>query len=234
MKFANDDDKRLFLLEIERFDLLPEVDAKWTPSADLVELFIQRRKGLINNLKDFRKSQNAKQAWRTNRYKMMKGIKKFHKSTKGKQMHRSLGRFLATRFTGDKEAISTKGIIAQGRESEALSLDQVLEVLKALSSLRTHIYIEAEYYMPISEYVEFLEFVEDVLEASFTMERNLLRFDDNHTEQDIDIIIRAIDEDILVDEIRKITKQPFDQCKTDFERLIGTATRSYVDVIKAL
>ena len=67
--------------------------------------FIKKRRGLVSRLKDMQKSGKTKAQWRTGRWKIMRGIKRFHRSTEGKRFHRQLGRFLATRDT-DKGILS--------------------------------------------------------------------------------------------------------------------------------
>lgn len=196
MKFKSTDDKKMFLLEMSRIDLLDKVSVEWEPDKELIELFITKRGELTKTVKDFRKSQNAKQQWRKHRHKIMRGIKNFHKSTKGKQFHRSLGRFIATRFTGETPLDHYKDMKSSG---ESLSVFDSLETLKSISSLRTHIYIESEYFMPFSEYVEFLELSDEVLESSFVVEKKLLRYDAQIDEKEMDILGRVVTPGVLVD-----------------------------------
>jgi hypothetical protein len=75
----------------------------------------------------------------------MKGIKRFHKSTKGKRFHRNLGRYLATKM----------GKLIPDRLSK--DKEEKMEALKALSSIITHLYIEEEYFHPLSEAISFNE-----------------------------------------------------------------------------
>ena len=205
MKFKSTDDMKMFLLEMSRMDLLTEVEVGWVPSNELVEFFISKRGELTKSIKDFRKSQNTKQQWRKQRYKIMRGIKNFHRSTKGKQFHRSLGRFIATRFSGQSPLDYYKDKKSAG---ESLSVFESLDTLKAISSLRTHVYIESEYFMPFSEYVEFLELSDEVLESSFVVEKKLLRYDFEIGEEEIDILGRVVTPSVLIDEVHKILVPP--------------------------
>ncbi|QIG71468.1 hypothetical protein EVB32_356 [Rhizobium phage RHph_TM39] len=126
VKFKSDLDRSLFCTEMERIDLIGQD----TIPDDLHEIFLKNRKTLVSKVKDFRRSQIGKASWRRHRYSHLKGVRKWHKSTEGKKFHRQLGRFLATRITNRFESIdNTK-----------------YETLKALSSLRTHLFIEGEYY----------------------------------------------------------------------------------------
>lgn len=106
--------------------------------------FIQKRKGLISQLKDFRKSAQQKHNWRANRWKHLVGLRRFHRSTEGKKFHRKLGDFLANRHFGNKSS----------KQSENY------ELILALSSLQTHALLESEYFMEILEACEYEEFTD--------------------------------------------------------------------------
>jgi hypothetical protein len=147
MKFINDDDAKLFLIEVGRIEEAVSATKSYEPTEELVEELVKKRKSLIGSLKDHRKGQLAKSAWRANRHKMMRGIKAYHRSTEGKRFHRNLGTFLATRINH------------KNRKNETLSGSQLCETLKALSSARTHMYIECEYYHQVLEQAELEEFV---------------------------------------------------------------------------
>lgn len=169
MKFLNDEDRDLFAIGIGRLDL---IGTKFDVSQEMEELYIKNRRSLIPKLKDFRRSQSSKESWRKNRVGYMKGIKRFHKSTEGKKLHRSMGRFLSNRNLSD------------GRyKRESLdSITDVVEVLKAISSIRTHLYIDHEYFMSIDEEVDLLILTEDALPILNRLEFSLI----NGTEIDKD------------------------------------------------
>lgn len=215
MKFKNIDDKKMFLLEMSKIDMISQVCEEWEPTTELIELFIGKRGELTKSIKDFRRSQATKSQWRQHRHKIMRGIKNFHRSTKGKQFHRSLGRFIATRFTG--QSIFQKD--PPERESdEALSVFDSLDTLKAISSLRTHIYIESEYFMPFSEYVEFLELSDELLESSFMVEKKLLRYDLVVDEKELDILARVITPAVMIDCL--LQRTPGKVKPEDFDRVV--------------
>lgn len=137
MKFLNDMDKALYEAELKALDI-DEIT------------FIKRRRGIVKRLKgnklrpDFRKSQDTKQQWRKLRTIMMKGIKRFHNSTKGKRFHRQLGTFLA------------------GRNLEDYSKDELKELVVPVSSVLTHTYLEFDYYFDIKEHVDYELFADAV------------------------------------------------------------------------
>ena len=190
MKFKSIGDIKLFLLELGKVDLLGEVKEDFQPPEELVELFLKRRRQLIQRLKDFRRSQIQKANWRKYRYKYLKGIRKFHRSTKGKRFHRALGKFLATRIF---------------RSEESLNTFEVAEALKALTSAKTHAYIELEYYCPIIEELDYLFFVEELVGVASRVERYLinealLRKDENVelVEEDLEFLLRLVETSALV------------------------------------
>ena len=83
----------------------------------------------------------------------MTGVKKWHRSVEGKRFHRSLGRFLATR-------IPREGTLGLKYRSAFESLTNQSDALKAISSVRTHLYIDLDYYnTSIQEDVDILEFI---------------------------------------------------------------------------
>ena len=129
LKYINQQDRTLFEAELKVSNL----------SCDE---FMKKRKITVGYLADFQKSQQQKHNWRANRWKYLKGINRFHRSTKGKRFHRELGRFLAT------------------RDLSKLSYAEALELVMPLTSALTHCYTEFGYYIPLSEHVEYLIFSE--------------------------------------------------------------------------
>lgn len=160
MKFSCLEDIHVFLIEINQTHLIGEVDEQFCPTDEMVGDFIKRRSGLQKKLKDNKKSSGTKSQWRQNRYEMMKGIKSFHKSTKGKRFHRRLGKFLATRITRDKEK----------NPSHDESVVEKSEFLKALNSAKTHFFIELEYFHQIEEQIQIEEII---FEYAFSLFRSI-------------------------------------------------------------
>lgn len=89
--------------------------------------FVKHRKMIVPMLKDFRKSQQTKHNWRTNKNSMLKGIKKWHSDPEGKKFHRQLGRFLATR--PDAQGRRLLPSIHANEDTEPISVDN-LQMLK--------------------------------------------------------------------------------------------------------
>ena len=108
--------------------------------------FIKKRKKLIEPYKDFRKSKDAEKGWRTARYTHLKGIRQFAKSVEGKKFHKNLANFITNRETG-----------------HFLNRYESSELVSHLSSFRTHILLELNYYKPLSEEVDFFNAVEAMI-----------------------------------------------------------------------
>lgn len=138
LKFRSEKDRVAFLCESNRIDLLDADPETYIDQVD--ESFFKKQRARILGLVDFRRSQDTKMQWRQNRWSMMKGIHSFHRSIKGKRFHRNLGRFLATTLFEPKKLQTLSSLR--------------YECLKAISSAKTHMYIEATYYMSISEAVD--------------------------------------------------------------------------------
>jgi hypothetical protein len=169
MRFETKEDAAMFLLECDRPDLAATAGKDFSPDEELVELFIQRRKNVVRHLKDFRRQQNTKQQWRHNRYEMMKGIKTFHRSTRGKKFHRALGRFLSTRIP------LSGGSLLAVRDLGESYLRELGEVFKALSSYKTHAWIQIDNYMSVSETADYELFLEEACAAVAHVEAELMK-----------------------------------------------------------
>jgi len=182
MKFRCLVEKQQFAIDINRFDLVEDTDFLESTNLDqdLLNEFIKKRKPLISQHKDFRKKQDAKRNWRTSRWATMLGIKKFHKSTKGKRFHRSLGRFLATRMF-------------RGKSLSMMSALQA-EALKAVSSVKTHLHIDSEYYRPLTEQIEFDLFYAEAVPVLHTLEESLYRGTFDEIDDDTMELLVAITE----------------------------------------
>lgn len=197
LKFHDVTDFQQFLLEME-INPVSVVAVKtledYTPSEEMWELFFKRRRTISGKLKDFRKSQSAKQSWRHNRRSFIKGMRSFHKSTTGKRNHRALSRFLMTR-----EQRGLQGLI---KSDESLA-NNILETLKALSSLRTHLYIERSYYHPIDEQVDFDILSELIIDSALRVESQLIKGDFNLMDEDVENLFLSIPNQDIIAAVRE-------------------------------
>lgn len=162
MKFRNERDAECFQVELV------------SSGIDEV-LFIRNRTSNIKKLKDFRKSQTQRANWRAERWKYLQGIRTFHKSTQGKDFHRKLGRYLATRiFRPDR-----------------MSIFDYRELTKSVSSALTHAVIETQYYMDISEAVDYEIFYDEVFQSLTEVLSKIQKYDFDFSESDVDLLVRV-------------------------------------------
>jgi len=192
MKFKDINDIKHFLLEINKAGLVSSVTTDFVPSQSMVDDFIKSRKSIVPKLKDFRRSQSSKADWRKNRYKLMKGIKAYHKSTTGKKHHRALGRYLATR---DFRPSANKP-----ESYNPVLINEVCDVLKGLSSLRTHLFIEFEYFHPVDEQIDLEIVLDEVLPMISRVENNILT-NTPIQEDDLELLLRLVEKKILINEL---------------------------------
>ena len=208
MKLRSQEDKMLFLADAGHLDLLESFDIQEEVSEAVFEDFMKRRKPLTTGLVSFRKSQITKQGWRSSRWKHLKGIHKFHRSIEGKRAHRALGRFLSTRITRDHH---TSSMLSKDRSESLLEMAK-FETLKALSSYRTHFFIEGEYYKPLQEDVEFFFLLEYALPLLSSVELKI--YTDiltPLTEDETELLLRLCDEK----ELCKSFPELFETLSTD-------------------
>lgn len=133
---------------------------------------------------DWRKSKDQKAAWRRNRRSIMRGIKKFHKSTEGKKFHRQLGRYAATRLS---------------RNEDLNEIDLTVDdFLTAVSSMRTHMYIDLGYYKPVIEELEYLELLEYVIPVLNEVELKFIsRKYSELTAEELDVLLNLISTEVF-------------------------------------
>ena len=153
MKFNELLDVQIFLSEIQDFEALKDksVTDKFQPTDEQLKSFLKSRTPLVKKMKDHRKSADQKANWRENRYKMMKGIKAFHKSVEGKRFHKRLGRFISTRLTRTKETTNESFSTLMAKQSYLLGLN----------SAKQHLFVELEYFHQLEAHVELEELIID-------------------------------------------------------------------------
>jgi hypothetical protein len=145
MKFLDTHELNLFFIESGNASKINTEDPSVyeTPVEMLEAVFIKRqdRKG---GLLDFRKSKDTEGQWRGMRYKMLKGIRRFHKSTEGKRQHRAMARFLTNKeFRPDVKSQTTLSL--QERSNLITDLDNFVLGLEEFHS---------KYFHPIDDYFD--------------------------------------------------------------------------------
>lgn len=179
LRFESDLDKKGLALSLgyKTYESVP---------ADILEDFLKQRKSLVKKIVDFRRSNRTKRQWVGKRFTMMKGIKRFHRSTAGKRFHRALSRFLLTRIS-NKDSEQTRS-----------------EALASLSSFKTHLYIEARLYTELIEQADFQEFLDDVIPSLTEIEKTIYK-DKSLSEEQLDLLFRIVDRG----ELAKVLKDNF-------------------------
>jgi len=188
MKFLNVLDVQTFLLEINAIDKVIGVSKDYQPTNEEIASFIKGRNPLVSKLKDYRKSSDQKANWRGNRTKMMKGIKAFHKSVEGKRFHRRLGRFMATRITRPKSS----------NENYQSLLDKQ-EHLKGLNAVKTHMFVELEYFHQVQEQVELEEMLIEYAVPLFQVIEKKIITDEELDDDELVFLMDLTEPDALLD-----------------------------------
>jgi len=195
MKLQNQEDRLAFLADAGRLDLL-EGDEEI--SDEIFELFIKRRRPLVRSLVNFRQKQVQRQQWRANRWKFLRGIRKWHSSVKSKRFHRAMGRYLATRIFRPK--LSTfAGYLKDRDKNRFESLDPLQdEALKSISSMRTHLYIDLGYYQTLEEEANLFQLLEYAIPLLNTIEIKLFENSESILDPDEEeLLLRLVDENEL-------------------------------------
>jgi len=185
IKFYSELDKQSFILETGLNPL---------EESNTLRDYVKSRREKIYKIKDFRKSQNTKSAWRRNRWHYMKSIKKFHRSIAGKRFHRQLANILANRFT----------------ESNISERDR-FEDMKVITSLKTHLVIEASYYQSsLDESVEselLLDYSKSLLDS---IENKVYESTYNFNLDELELLSRIVDLSYLNESLYEITNNTVD------------------------
>ena len=218
MKLRNPEDKAAFLVNINRVDLINE-EISDENLGELMELFIKRRRPLVRKLVNFRRRQIQKGQWRKQRWKYLRGIRKWHRSVKAKRFHRAMGRYLATRIFRPKMTT-----LANRYES----LDPLQdEALKAISSIRTHMYIDLGYYQSIEEEADLFCLLEYAIPILNEVEIKLFQNSDTElTEDEMELLLRLVDENELCKSFSDVLRVDPEQVVENYRAIIGKMSRT--------
>lgn len=206
MKFRTSLDANTFLAEVRSFDKVGSVKESYEPTKEELSEFIKSRGTLVKKLKNSRKSNDQKANWRKNRSGMMKGIKAFHKSVKGKRFHKRLGRFLASRIFRKKRS-------NEGLEDayEGLLLKQ--SYLKGLNAAKQHLFVELEYFHQLEEQVDLELFITDYAIPLFrSIELKVLEGADLE-EDEISFLFDILEKDVVLGSLAQSKGVEFAQIK---------------------
>ena len=195
-KFLNDEEREMFEWELKQ-------------SGSFKDMFIRNRKELVGRMKDYKKSKAAERGWKGKHYTYLKGIKRFHRSTRGKKFHRLLGRYLSGRLM-----------------SRRMKSENFYDLGIALSSVMTHALLEKAYYMPdLTEAVEYEEFSEFVIPE---ISRILLEIDNGEyqLENHADFLLRLVHPSVLIEELAEELQKPVEEIKERWEKIVAAMNKS--------
>lgn len=186
MKFKSDLDKSLLLLELGKSHL---IDESAELSASDIDRFKNSRKISLGGLRDLDRSISKVPD-------LSESYKSWNDSTKDKKFQKQVS-LLAANFI---------------LENFDYLIESKYEMLKGLSSLKTHLYIEGEYFRPsIVEDYKFDVLLETVIPIINKLELSLLNEDislDLHSE--INTLLRLISESEVVAALSALVDKPVD------------------------
>jgi hypothetical protein len=224
MKLRIEDDRLSFLADVGRIDLFESTEPL---DDELFEIFIKRRRPLVRRLVGFRQKQLTQSSWRKNRWKFLTGIHKWHRSVQGKRFHRALGRFLATRIIRPK-LLTTLGTHFEKQKKERYESLDILQdqALKAISSIRTHLYIDLGYYQSLEEEADLFQLLEHAIPLLNAVELKLFENSEAElTEDEHELLLRLLDE-------REFFKSVADTLEVDCDNVISTYNAVCSNTIK--
>lgn len=223
MKFLTKLEANKFLSEVMEFEKIGNVDENYQPTNEEITRFIKSRTNLVKKLKDSKRASAQKSNWRQNRYKMMKGIKAFHKSTEGKRFHKRLGRFLATR-------LFKRSSLGKTPTSEALYEDLLIKqsYLKGLNAAKQHLFVELEYFHTLEEQVDIELFVTDYAIPMFQKVEEKVLKDKALDEDDIAFLCDITEDISILGAIEKETGKKFAQIKEVWNSIINVLEKDNV------
>lgn len=210
-----EEDRIPFLVDVGEFSLL---EGDEDIPQEIFELFIKRRRPLVRNLVNFRRKQIQKGQWRKQRWKYLRGIRKWHRSVKAKRFHRAMGRYLATRIFRPK--MST---LANRYES----LDPLQgEALKSISSTRTHLYLELDYYQSIEEEADLFQLLEYAIPVLNEIEVKLFQNSDAELNNDeMELLLRLVDENELCKSFSDLLQIEPEHVTEHYRAVVGKMSR---------
>lgn len=145
MRYLDAHELNLFFVEAGDVSKINTEDySSYEADVDLLEGIFIKRQDRKSSLPGHRKSSDTEGQWRGMRYKMLKGIRRFHKSTEGKRQHRAMARFLVNREFRPDVRNSTM-LSMQERSLLITDLDNYVQALEDFSS---------DYFHPIDDYFD--------------------------------------------------------------------------------
>ena len=188
------------------------------------------------------KSKRMKDFWRSNRVSMVKSIRNVRKGLEGKRINKSISKALDSQksflkssasgtgsdfsnatFSSDSPSLGSGTYF--GSMSEGIGYDKAF-LLKVISSLKTHIYTDKEYYKPIHEDLDYSLFLEVVIPILSNIEENVFEGNLNLDESECDLLLRFLGEEEVVKYLQE--KFPRRKILETFNRIKANLTKKNI------
>jgi hypothetical protein len=144
MKFLDKYELNLFFIESGNCQKINSEEVEFEPDSEMLEGVFIKRQDRKASLPSFRKSQDTEGQWRGMRYKMLSGIRRFHRSTEGKRQHRAMARFLANREI--RPSLKDQSILSM--QERSLLITDLDNFVQDLSDFHE------KYFHPIDDYFD--------------------------------------------------------------------------------
>jgi len=211
MKFLDKHELNLFFIESGNFQKINSEEVEFEPDSEMLEGIFIKRQDRKASLPSFRKSQDTEGQWRGMRYKMLSGIRRFHRSTEGKRQHRAMARFLANREI--RPSIKDQSILSM--QERSLLITELDTFVQDLSDFHE------KYFHPIDDYFDLFTIRQSIVNMCEGIISNLispLPLNDDQNDfieflVEEDNLIYAISEGLELDE--KLVREEWDSQKND-------------------
>jgi len=212
VKFHSETDAQKFLVEIGMINEA-RTASKDLEVTDEMRLMLKKARGILSDrLKNHRKSQSSKLGWKRHGHEIMRGIKAYHRSTAGKRFHRQMSRFLV-RKTFDGLLSGRKHLFSESNYSE------ISEALKALSCVKTHLFIELGYYHPMYEQVGLELFVMDYCTSAINEIEQCILHNRNLNEEQYNLLFLLTEVNPLINTFAKETGKSVDDIESMWKKI---------------
>lgn len=190
MKFLDKHELNLFFIESGNFQKINSEEVEFEPDSEMLEGIFIKRQDRKASLPSFRKSQDTEGQWRGMRYKMLSGIRRFHKSTEGKRQHRAMARFLANREI--RPSIKDQSILSM--QERSLLITELDNFVQDLSDFHE------KYFHPIDDYFDLFTIRQSIVNMCEGIISNLISPLPLNDDQN-DFIEFLVEEDNLISAI---------------------------------
>jgi hypothetical protein len=222
LKFLDGYEFKLCLIESGLVkDIHEDMETYNLPEQILEGLFIKRQKH-VNGLRDHRKASDTESQWRGMKYKMVSAIRRFHKSTEGRRLHRKMSRFLATR-----EPLASMRLSDIKERNDLIS-----EIDNLVGGLNEFYY---NYYHHSDDLNDLFTLREDVLDKSTDIINKLI-FNNPLDESDVDFFKTLTNTESIIDHLKEFypesnIQEEWDRAKINVLRFMSKDNPAFTSSI---